>query len=273
MVSSWNGAPTNVDIHHAKWDTSSYGKIQLVILCLNLVHILGLFHFLDRVVVVQRHDCGVKMLRHLLVRLLQLLRVGRQLWMLRQLLGWLRWLLNDHPLLLHRLALHVLEILLKVNCLENVVNVRLGPSSSGLNAQVSGVDVAQELVVELLQFHLVDRVHLPELLLIHLERQVQVLGILDLVLEHDVLLFEVGRNSLLLDYLLTVLTFMKHVAHARLAVVLRLLLLLIWLLLQILDFSLINLETFFLFDLDFEVVLSLLRLFVKVLLIPLFGEI
>ena len=85
------------------------------------------------------------------------------------------------------------------------------------------------------------------------------MGIFDLVLKHDVLLFEVGRNGLLLGYLLTILTFLKHIAHGRLAVVLSLLLLLIWLLLQILDFSLGNLETFFLLDLDFEIVLRLLR--------------
>lgn len=120
---------------------------------------------------------------------------------------------------------------------------------------------------------MVDGVHLAKLLLIHLERQVQVLGILDLVLKHEILLFEVGRNGLLLGYLLAVLSLLEHVAHRGLAVVLGLLLLLHRLLIQLLDFTLGNLEAFFLLDLDFEIVLGLLGLFVEFLLVPLFGEI
>lgn len=137
MVSSGNGAPANVDIHHAKRHASSHWEVELVLLCLNLVHILGLFHLLDRVVVVQRHYGGVKVLGHLLVRLLHLLRDCPELRVLLQVLGQLRWLrrlLYNHSLLLHRLALHVLEILLKVNCLQNVVDIWLGPGSRRLNA-------------------------------------------------------------------------------------------------------------------------------------------
>lgn len=223
VVSSWNRASANINVHHTEWHTSYDRKFELVILCLNLVHILGLFHFLDGVVVIQRNDGGVKLLGHPLVRLLHLWRVGSELLLLQGQLGWLRLLLDDHALLFHTLALHVLEILLDVNRLENLINIWLGPGSSGLNE--TRVDIAKQLVVDVLQLHLVDGVHLAQLLLIHLERQIQVLGVLDLVLKHDVLLFEVGWNLLLFGDLLTILSLWEHVADRRLAVVFSLLLL------------------------------------------------